>query len=157
MCFCPTFLASKKTLSDGHKFLSSFIYSTRIYLYLSQQRGSFWSLINLRRLSLRLSADLALIDEDEGGGGGEGGQTGGGGLNLASLLSNNAALEHLGIEISRGFAAAASVRRHNNGLLRRLLQDDLPLRLRSIAVHGDVIENLNPAAFKVSLISNALT
>ena len=38
------------------------------------------------------------------------------------------------------------------GVLRHELQDVLPLRLRKIVLEGEKIENLHPAAFKVSAV-----
>lgn len=95
------------------------------------QSGSFWTLPNLRRLEMQIVAGMV---EDE--------------LNLATLLSGNEALDHLHLHLSPSvFSHTASAK---GGVLKHLLQDKLPLRLKSIFLEGDVIENLHPTTFKVS-------
>ena len=80
-------------------------------------------------------------------------------LNLATLLTDNAALESLHLHlVGEGLVGApkksGSGQNPNfgdgGGVLRHELQDVLPLRLRKIILDGQIIENIHPAAFKVT-------
>ena len=75
-------------------------------------------------------------------------------FNLASLLSGNLALQTAHIKlIGEGITGGrhkANVQGSGTAL-RHELQENLPMRLQSIVLQGENIENIHPAAFKVSL------
>ncbi len=74
-------------------------------------------------------------------------------FNLASTLNQNAALESLHIHLLGDALIGAGHEPTVQGggtALRHELQDVLPMRLSKIVIEGDNIENLHPAAFKVS-------
>ena len=74
-------------------------------------------------------------------------------FNLASLLFGNPAMDTLHIhligEALRGAGHGAKVQGSGTAL-RHELQETLPSRLSTIILQGQKIENIHPAAFKVS-------
>ena len=100
------------------------------------QAGSLGTMPNLR--SLKLNIDGKVAD-----------------FNLASLLSGNLALQTLHIKlIGEGITGGrhkANVQGSGTAL-RHELQENLPMRLQNLVLQGQDIENIHPAAFKVSEI-----
>lgn len=98
------------------------------------QAGSLGTMPNLR--SLKLNIDGKVAD-----------------FNLASLLSGNLALQTLHIKlIGEGITGGrhkANVQGSGTAL-RHELQENLPMRLQNLVLQGEDIENIHPAAFKVS-------
>ena len=97
--------------------------------------GSLGTMPNLR--SLRLNIDGKVPD-----------------FNLASRLSANPALETLSLRIIGDGLKGGKHKVEVPGsgtALRHELQDALPKRLRNIIIEGKNIENIHPAAFKVSI------
>lgn len=104
------------------------------------QAGSLGTMPNLR--SLKLNIDGKVAD-----------------FNLASLLSGNLALQTLHIKlIGEGITGGrhkANVQGSGTAL-RHELQENLPMRLQNLVLQGEDIENIHPAAFKVSFEVDAM-